>query len=135
MPAVLIDSNVLLDVVTRDAVWLEWSRSTLERVGEDSVFVINPLVYAETSVSFASIEELDEALPAELYRREELPYQAAFLAGKVFEEYRRRGGARRSQMPDFYIGAHALLAGYRLLTREARRYRTYFPRLELIAPS
>jgi predicted nucleic acid-binding protein len=86
------------------------------------------------SVGFASIEALDEALPPDHFRRDDIPFTAAFLAGKAFLEYRRRGGARRTPLPDFYIGAHAAIAGFRLLTRDVTRYRTYFPKLELIAP-
>ena len=134
MDPVLVDSNVLLDVATSDPIWNDWSSAMLERVGDEAVLVINALVYAEVSVGFATIEALEEALPRELFRREDLPYEAAFLAGKCFLEYRRGGGAKRSPLPDFYIGAHAAVAGYRLLTRDASRYRTYFPRLELIAP-
>ncbi len=134
MTPVLVDSNVLLDIATDDAVWGDWSSSSLERIADDAVLVINALVYAEVSIGFATIEELEEALPADLYRREDLPYEAAFLAGKCFLEYRRGGGTKRSPLPDFYIGAHAAVAGYRLLTRDATRYRTYFPTLELIAP-
>jgi predicted nucleic acid-binding protein len=95
---------------------------------------INPLVYAEVSVGFSRIEDLEELLPATLFRREALPYEAAFLAGKAFLRYRRRGGVRLAPMPDFYIGAHAAIAGFRLLTRDASRYRTYFPSVEIIAP-
>lgn len=134
MTPVLVDSNVLLDVASDDAVWGDWSGSALERVADEAVLVINPLVYAEVSVGFPTIEEIEAALPTDLYRREDLPYEAAFLAGKCFLQYRRSGGAKRSPLPDFYIGAHAAVAGYRLLTRDATRYRTYFPRLELIAP-
>ncbi len=134
MTSVLVDSNVLLDVASNDSVWGEWSGSALERVADEAVLVINPLVYAEVSVGFPTIEEVEAALPADLYRREDLPYEAAFLAGKCFLQYRRGGGAKRSPLPDFYIGAHAAVAGYRLLTRDATRYRTYFPKLELIAP-
>lgn len=134
MIPVLVDSNVLLDVATADPRWSDWSSSTLERLADEAVLVINALVYAEVSIGFAAIEELEAALPADLYRREALPYEAAFLAGKCFLEYRRGGGARRSPLPDFYIGAHAAVAGYRLLTRDATRYRTYFPTLQLIAP-
>jgi len=132
--AVLVDSNVLLDVVTADPVFGDWSRNTLERTADRSVLVINPLIFAEVSVGFDAIEDLDAALPAQLYRREALPYEAAFLAGKVFLQYRRGGGTKRSPLPDFYIGAHAAIGGYRLLTRDASRYRTYFPTLELVAP-
>ncbi|MDQ3476196.1 MAG: type II toxin-antitoxin system VapC family toxin [Actinomycetota bacterium] len=134
MTAVLVDSNVLLDVATADPVWGDWSRSTLEKTADQSVLVINPLIFAEVSVGFDAIEDLDAALPAQLYRREALPYEAAFLAGKVFLQYRRGGGTKRSPLPDFYIGAHAAIGGYRLLTRDASRYRTYFPTLELVAP-
>jgi predicted nucleic acid-binding protein len=131
---VLVDSNVLLDVLTADSGWSAWSTAALARTADDSVLVINALIYAELSVGFSSVEALQEALPAELYRREHLPYEAAFLAGKVFLRYRQEGGTRRSPLPDFYIGAHAAVAGYRLLTRDVARYRTYFPNLELIAP-
>lgn len=134
MSEILVDSNVLLDVVTDDRDWGEWSRSALRRGANDSILAINPLIYAEASVGFDTIEALEDALPVELYRRDELPYEAAYLAGKVFLEYRRRGGTRRSPLPDFYIGAHAAVAGYRLLTRDASRYSTYFPNLELISP-
>jgi predicted nucleic acid-binding protein len=133
-PPVLVDSNVLLDVATGDPVWGTWSGSTLERTADHAVLVINPLVYAEVSIGFETIEELESALPADVYRREDLPYEAAFLAGKSFLAYRREGGTKRSPLPDFYIGAHAAVAGYRLLTRDATRYRTYFPKLQLIAP-
>lgn len=134
MTPVLVDSNVLLDVATEDPTWSAWSSATLERVGEEAVLVINALVYAEVSIGFSTIEALEAALPNDLFRREHLPYEAAFLAGKCFLEYRRDGGTKRSPLPDFYIGAHAAVAGYRLLTRDVSRYRTYFPRLELIAP-
>jgi hypothetical protein len=131
---VLVDSNVLLDIATADPVWSAWSSEMLERTADEAVLIINPLVYAEVSVGFPTIEALDAALPVDVYRREELPYEAAFLAGKCFMRYRGGGGSRRSPLPDFYIGAHAAVAGYRLLTRDATRYRTYFPRLDIIAP-
>jgi predicted nucleic acid-binding protein len=134
MDAVLIDSNVLLDVATGDPAWGDWSSQTLQRTADESILVINPLVYAEVSVGFSAIEDLKAALPADLYRREDLPFEAAFLAGQCFLRYRRGGGLKRSPLPDFYIGAHAAVAGYRLLTRDASRYRTYFPSLVLIAP-
>ena len=130
----MIDSNVLLDVATNNPTWGDWSAATLARSANEAILVINALIYAEVSIGFRAIEDLEEALPTELYRREDLPYEAAFLAGKCFLRYRRDGGTRRSPLPDFYIGAHAAVAGYRLLTRDARRYRTYFPTLDLIAP-
>jgi predicted nucleic acid-binding protein len=134
MDAVLVDSNVLLDVVTSDPTWGVWSADALEHVADEAILVINPLIYAEVSIGFGAIEDLEAALPADLYRREDLPYEAGFLAGKCFLRYRRAGGVRNAPLPDFYIGAHAAVAGYRLLTRDATRYHTYFPTLTLIAP-
>ncbi len=134
MTPVLVDSNVLLDVMTGDPTWGAWSSRSIERAADEAVLVVNALIYAEVSIGFASIEALEEALPRDLYRREHLPYEAAFLAGKAFLSYRHAGGTRNAPLPDFYIGAHAAVAGYRLLTRDARRYRTCFPTLELIAP-
>ncbi len=131
----LVDSNVLLDVTTDDARWSDWSAATLSRAADAGRLVINPIVYAEVSVRFTSIELLDEVLPETSIRREPLPFPAGFVAGKAFLAYRKRGGAKSTPLPDFYIGAHAAVAGYRLLTRDARRYRTYFPQLELIAPN
>lgn len=132
--ATLVDSNVLLDVLTEDPVWAGRSSQALARAFDEGPVVINPVVYAEVSVGFERVEELDEALPASAFVREALPYPAGFVAGKAFVTYRRRGGSRPTPLPDFYIGAHAAVAGYRLLTRDTRRYRTCFPRLELLAP-
>jgi predicted nucleic acid-binding protein len=132
---VLVDSNVLLDVATGDPTWATWSAAALHRAADESILVINPIVYAEVSVAFATIEELDLALPEDLFRREAVPFEAAFLAGKSYLAYRQRGGTRRSPLPDFFVGAHAAITGYRLLTRDATRYRTYFPTITLIAPS
>ena len=131
---VLVDANVILDVVTEDAEWFDWSSAMLAELGESSVLVINPVIYGEVSISFERIEDLDEALPHTYYRREAIPFDAAFLAGKCFTRYRKQGGARRSPLPDFLIGAHAAVRGYTLLTRDARRYRTYFPALRIVAP-
>jgi predicted nucleic acid-binding protein len=134
MSPVLVDSNVILDIATEDEQWMEWSADALARYGESSVLVINPLIYAEVSAGFDRIEALDDALPAEYFRREALPWEAAFLAGKIFLRYRQAGGARRSPLPDFYIGAHAAVREYWLLTRDARRYETYFSNLTIISP-
>jgi len=131
---VLVDSNVLLDVFTEDPEWSAWSGQALADCAERSQLAINPLVYAEISIRFERIEELEDALPARDFVRLPLPWEAAFLAGKCFVRYRRRSGRRRSPLPDFYIGAHAAVAGLTLLTRDATRYRTYFPGLEIIAP-
>jgi predicted nucleic acid-binding protein len=133
-PGVLVDSNVLLDVAKEDAVWGEWSAQCLAQLADRIQLFINPIVYAEVSVGFPTIEALDAALPMELFRREPLPWEAGFLAGKCFVQYRRRGGERRSPLPDFYIGAHAAVRGLVLLTRDAARYRTYFPRVAVVAP-
>ena len=130
----LVDSSVLLDILTDDRSWAQWSGDALARARDVGALVINPIVYAEVSTGFDRIEDLDDAVPVADFDREPLPYQAGFLAGKVFLAYRKRGGQRRSPLPDFYIGAHAALGKYRLLTRDATRYRTYFPSVELLAP-
>lgn len=132
---VLVDSNVLLDIATEDPVWQKWSENAIAEVADEAVLVINQVVYAETSGRFDKIENFDAAFPSDLLRRESLPFQAAFLAGKCHQRYRRLGGTRGRTLPDFLIGAHAAIVGYRLLTRDAKRYRTYFPKLELIAPN
>ena len=134
MSLFLVDSNVILDVVTEDPEWFEWSAGALEKYGETAVLAINPIIYAEVSIGFDRVEDLDGALPPESFRRVPLPWEAAFLAGKCFLLYQRRGGAKRSPLPDFYIGAHAAVSGMTLLTRDATRYRTYFPKLTIIAP-
>lgn len=131
---VLVDANVLLDVLTDDPVWASRSGAALARVADEARLAINPIVYAEVSIGFDRIEELDEALPADTFARLPLPWSAAFLAGKCFLRYRRSGGERRSPLPDFYIGAHAAVEGLPLLTRDEGRYRTYLPRLDLITP-
>jgi predicted nucleic acid-binding protein len=135
MKPVLVDSNVILDIATEDRRWFDWSSTALAEAADTSLLVINPLIYAEVSIGFDRIEELEEAVPAALFRREALPFDAAFLAGKSFLSYRRRGGKRSSPLPDFYIGAHAAIAGYRLLTRDGTRFQTYFPTVELLAPA
>lgn len=131
---VLVDSNVLLDILAEDSDWFSWSADRLAECAERSTLIINPVIYAEVSVGFARIEELEEAMPQDAFTRRPLPWEAAFLAGKCFVRYRRAGGHRRSPLPDFFIGAHAAIEGLTLLTRDANRYRSYFPRLELIAP-
>jgi predicted nucleic acid-binding protein len=130
----LVDSNVILDVVTDDAAWSARSRRALERAADEGGLAINPSVYAEVSVGYDRIEDLDAALPPETFARLPLPWAAGFLAGECFVRYRRAGGTRRSPLPDFYIGAHAAIEGLTLLTRDARRYRTYLPRLSVITP-
>jgi predicted nucleic acid-binding protein len=130
----LVDSNVLLDVLTEDADWFDWSAAMLEEAANRNRLFINPIIYAEVSIGFDRIEDLDEALPPAIFRRLDLPWAAGFLAGKAFIRYRRDGGERRSPLADFYVGAHAAIAGLDLLTRDRRRYARYFPTLTLIAP-
>jgi predicted nucleic acid-binding protein len=131
---VLVDSNVILDVTTEDLRWYTWSSRQLEGLAERHTLVINPVIYAEVSVGFERIEDLDAALPVDLFRREALPWEAGFLAGRCFLQYRRKGGARRSPLPDFFIGAHAAVRQMVLVTRDPLRYRTYFPRVQLVTP-
>ncbi len=131
---VLVDSNVLLDVLTEDPLWFGWSADALANQAERDVLTINPIIYAEISVGFVRIEDLEAALPPPTFHRVALPWEAAFLAGKCFLAYRKRSRVRTSPLPDFYIGAHASVSGMKLLTRDATRYRTYFPKLGLIAP-
>jgi len=133
-PGTLVDSNVLLDIATDDSEWSSWSSGALIDAARSGPLLINPIVYAEVSVGFTRVEDLDDALPPSMYRRTALPYSAGFLAGKAFLVYRRHGGARSRPLPDFYIGAHAAIDGLRLLTRDGARYRTYFPTVRLIAP-
>ncbi len=134
MAPVLVDSNVLIDVLQEDPRWFDWSSAALERTARVAALVINPIVYAEVSLAFDTVEELDAALPRSRVEREPLPFEAGFLAGRAFQVHRRRGGARMTPLPDFYIGAHAAIAGYSVLTRDAARYRTYFPTVDVIAP-
>jgi predicted nucleic acid-binding protein len=131
----LVDSNILLDVATNDPVWGARSARALAEAAEYTTLIVNPIVYAEVSIGYATIEALDAALPAALYHREPLPWEAGFLAGKSFLLYRRRGGLRTSPLPDFYIGAHAAIGSLALLTRDAARYRSYFPNVEILAPA
>jgi len=129
---VLVDSNVVLDVLTNDPKWLDWSSRTLEDAAERGPILINPVIYAEISIRFERIEDLDEAMADFLYL--DIPRAACFLAGKCFLKYRREGGVKASPLPDFFIGAHAMIAGLTLLTRDRQRYKTYFPKLTVIAP-
>ncbi len=134
MKGVLVDSNVLLDIFTEDPRWYDWSAGKLSECAEEHGLIINPMIYSEVSVRFSSIEELEEALPHRMFRRQDIPWEAAFLAGKCFLQYRRRGGQKNAPLPDFFIGAHAAVENLVLLTRDAARYQTYFPSLALIVP-
>lgn len=132
---ILVDTNVLLDVALDDPRWGAWSLDALERSARDDEVCINPAIYAEFSIGYQRIEEVEAVLAACRLAIAEVPREALFLAGKAFLGYRRRGGAKSGVLPDFFIGAHASVEGWSLLTRDAARYRTYFPKLPLIAPT
>lgn len=131
---ILIDSCVLLDISSKDPVWFDWSNETLAECADNSILCINPMIYAEASIRFASLAEFDEAWPPEYIIREPLPYNAAFLAAKAHIAYRRRGGKRTTTLPDLFIGAHAAVSKLDLLTRDLRKFRRYFPTVKLICP-
>ena len=134
MAGTLVDSNVILDVLTEDPRWYAWSSTALAQCANEGPLYINPIIYAEVSIGVATIEEMEEVLPPESFPRLPIPLEAAFLAGKAFLQYRKRKGTKITPLPDFFIGAHAAVAGLHLLTRDSRRYRTYFPSIEIIAP-
>ena len=134
MTATLVDSDVLIDLVGADSPWADWSSEALTLALENGTAFVNQVVYAEISVGFEAVEDCEWALSVRGIERIPVPWPAAFLAGRAFLDYRRRGGRKRSPLPDFFIGAHAAVEGLRLLTRDARRYRTYFPTVELITP-
>jgi predicted nucleic acid-binding protein len=130
----LVDSNVLIDILSQDSIWADWSMRALVDVGSEGPLVINSVIYAEVSHRYSRKELLDQELPEDVFLRENIPWAAAFLAGKAYADYRQRGGHRRSPLPDFFIGAHAAVAALRLLTRDGTRFRTYFPTVELVVP-
>jgi predicted nucleic acid-binding protein len=130
----LIDTNVLLDLVTDDPVWADWSIRQLDAASLSDDLIINDIVYSELSVRFARIEDLDGILDDAGVALAPMPRPALFLAGKVFQQYRAAGGTRSGVLPDFFIGAHAAVSGVPLLTRDVQRYRTYFPSIRLISP-
>ena len=131
---ILLDANVILDIWEPDPLWCAWSIAQLRNLSNLHDFLIDPVVYAEISVSFATPLALDQKLGDLGIVLESIPRSAAFLAGKAFAQYRRQGGAKNNVLPDFFIGAHAAVLGCPLLTRDTRRYRTYFPDVRLIAP-
>ncbi len=131
---VLIDSNILLDIFTQDKKWFSWSSETLAEYAEHDLLYINPIIYSEISVGFSRIEELEAALPPVYILRDDIPYEAAFLAGKCFVKYRKSGGKKHAALPGFYIGAHAAVKGWSILTRDKGCYQHYFPRLDVITP-
>jgi predicted nucleic acid-binding protein len=132
--ATLVDSCVLIDVLADDPHWADWSLTQLEQCGSQGALVINPIILAEVSPRFERAADLEAALQGLPLLREALPWDAAFLAGQAFKAYRQLQGVKTSPMPDFYIGAHALVGNLQLLTRDSTRYRSYFPRLTLVVP-
>jgi len=130
----LVDTNVLVDVLQNDPQWADWSIAQLRAQAQLHALVINPVIYAELSLSFSTFEALDRVVATMELAMHEVPRPALFLAGKAYLQYRRRGGAKAQVLPDFFIGAHAAVEGWPLLTRDASRFRTCFPRLEVIAP-
>jgi predicted nucleic acid-binding protein len=130
----LVDTNVLVDVLQNDPQWADWSIAQLRAQAQLHALAINPVIYAELSLSFSTFEALDRVVATMELAMHEVPRPALFLAGKAYLQYRQRGGAKAQVLPDFFIGAHAAVEGWPLLTRDASRFRTYFPRLEVIAP-
>jgi predicted nucleic acid-binding protein len=131
---IFVDTNVLLDIVSDDPVWADWSTARMEEADLAGGAVANDIVYAEFSLQYDTLNELDDALGGLNVRIEAIPKEALFLAARAHQNYRQAGGARAGVLSDFFVGAHAAVTGRTLLTRDARRYRTYFPQLELVAP-
>ena len=134
MRSLLVDSNIILDILTEDRVWFDWSSKQLSEHAEQTTLIINPIIYAEISIRFESIADLEKSVPSDYFIRQALPWEAAFLAGKVFLKYKKNGGTKTAPLPDFFIGAHALVADLTLLTRDKERYKHYFPTLSIISP-
>jgi predicted nucleic acid-binding protein len=132
---VLVDTNVLLDVLENDPQWADWSEGQLESASLTDSLAINAVIYSELSIAFERIEELETVLSEASLALQPIPREALFLAGKAYLAYRRRRGTKQHVLPDFFIGAHAAIVGLTILTRDASRYRTYFPTVKLIAPT
>ena len=132
--ATIVDTNVLVDIAVRDANWLRWSRLALAKAERLGPLVINPVIFAEFSVRYETMEEVDALLPQDQFLREGFPWPAAFAAGAAFRKYRKSGGGRDRVLPDFFIGAHAVIRDYAILTRDPKGYRSYFPNVLLITP-
>jgi len=130
----LVDTNVLVDVLQNDPQWADWCIAQMRAQSSLHALVINPIIYAEVSLCFSTIEALDDVVGTLALELREIPRPALFLAAKAYAQYRRRGGSKRQVLPDFFIGAHAAVEGWPLLTRDANRFKTYFPTLEVLAP-
>ncbi|MCC2666193.1 MAG: type toxin-antitoxin system VapC family toxin [Gammaproteobacteria bacterium] len=135
MTGILVDSCIILDIVTEDPKWFEWSSSILEKQARQSQLFINSIIYAEISIGFQKIEELEVVLSSSTFKKIPLPWEASFLAGKAFLHYRKSGGHKALPLPDFFIGAHAIIEGWPLLTRDTKRFQYYYPKLKIISPS
>lgn len=134
MAIILIDSCVVTDLANPDSAWFEWSAATLEQLDQNNTFVINPIIYSECSVGFDRIEEVEALFNNLGFESKPIPKEALFLAGKAFLQYKKRKGTKTNTLPDFFIGAHAAVSGYQLITRDKGRFSTYFPSIELIMP-
>ena len=134
MKAVMVDSCVLLDVLTEDPKWCSWSAEQIAQAAENGFIIINPVIYSEISISFERIEDIESIFTDDVFVYRSIPKEAAFLAGKCFLKYRRSGGNKSLPLPDFFIGAHASIEGLPLITRDVKRFRNYYPALELICP-
>jgi predicted nucleic acid-binding protein len=130
----LVDTNVLVDVLADEQSWAEWSIAQLRAQSQLHELAINPIIYSELSLMYDSLEALDDVIQAMRLKYLEVPREALFLAGKAFAKYRREGGAKHNVLPDFFIGAHAAIERCAILTRDAARYRTYFPTVKLVMP-
>lgn len=135
MTGILIDSCVILDVITEDPDWFDWSSNKLEEYADEYPLFINPIIYSEVSIGFNTIEELEQIIPASIFKRASIPWEAAYLAGKMFLKYRKSGGQRSLPLPDFFIGAHAVIENFTLLTRDTKRFKNYYPKLKIISPN
>jgi hypothetical protein len=134
MAVILIDSCIVTDLADPESTWFEWSSSTLERLDPNNTMVINPIIYAECSIGFARIEEVESLFETLGFMMKAIPREALFLAGKAFLQYKRRKGEKGNVLPDFFIGAHAAVSGYQLISRDKGRFSTYFPSVDLIIP-
>jgi predicted nucleic acid-binding protein len=134
MTDTLVDTNIIIDLAGPDPEWGEWSAQALAAAGDDGALIVNQVIYAELAARYRTREQLDDTLRRADFKRESLPWDAAFMAGVAFLSYRRRGGSRQLPLPDFFIGAHAAARGYRLLTRDRGHYAAYFPTLQLLSP-
>jgi predicted nucleic acid-binding protein len=134
MAVILVDSCIVTDLADPESAWFEWSASTLERLDQNNTMVINPIIYAECLVGFARIEEVETLFETLGFAMKPIPREALFLAGKVFLQYKKRKGEKGNVLPDFFIGAHAAVSGYSLISRDKGRFSTYFPSVELIIP-